>query len=247
MDGMSIEMIILEIICGIVVPIIVVLLQQYIAKRDIKNKNKELGYWLMKWKTDYGFVDSIFLLYIRLAIVFVFIYIVKGVFKILNVWQNCFVLYGILYFIIGTIIVCFTCMNAKTKVEMWTDRKQKWKLVILLYLIYSIPLFYETSAIIIALFTVLLFGWACCVVECCDVAYIIDKSYADIYVKNSEAIKYIEAGNIKKQGEWIIVNKCVDEMIQEIRIRESDIARIDYYGEPIIRVNKRKLSDLFKR
>ena len=93
----------------------------------------------------------------------------------------------------------------------------------------------------------LLFGWACCVVECCDVAYIIDKSYADIYVKNSEAIKYIEAGNIKKQGEWIIVNKCVDEMIQEIRIRESDIARIDYYGEPIIRVNKRKLSDLFKR
>ena len=68
-----------------------------------------------------------------------------------------------------------------------------------------------------------------------------DNRYADIYVKGSEKAAVAEAGSIKKQGEWIIVKRYVNGYEEELRIRESDIVRIDYYGDPLIWPDKHRL------
>lgn len=75
----------------------------------------------------------------------------------------------------------------------------------------------------------------------CDVVFILDNRYADIYVKGSERARFAEAGSIKKLGEWIIVNRYANGYDEEIRIKESDIVRIDYYGRQMLMVEKRKL------
>lgn len=241
------------IINGVIVSLITVIGERLIRNKDIKNKNKELGYWLIKWRREYGFLEMTLSLYVRFALVFVCCYLLKAVNIFLNVlgilvvWKIESVVYGGLYYLIGIIFIVVSHNKFKNKVEMWTNGKCKKKLVVSLYFIFSIPLFYETSAMIIILFGVLLCGWCCCLFEYCDWAYVLDKSYADIYVKGSEIIKSVEAGNIKKQGEWIIVNKNIDEIVREIRIKECEIVRIDYYGDPIIRIENKKVSSLFSK
>ena len=67
---------------------------------------------------------------------------------------------------------------------------------------------------------------------------ILDNRYADIYIKDNEKAEQAAAGTIKKQGDWIIVRRYIHEYEEEIRIKEEDIVRIDYYGEPIIFIRK---------
>ena len=42
-----------------------------------------------------------------------------------------------------------------------------------------------------------------------------------------------------KHGDWIIVNRYINGLNEEIRIKEGDIVRIDYYGDPRIIVDKK--------
>ncbi len=152
---------------------------------------------------------------------------------------------GILYFLINGLVIFLNCRSVKGKVEFWKSGKCKVALTITLYLIYGIPFFLELygkyAVIAEIMFGVLLFVWAVCLFRYCDVAFILDNRYADIYVKGSESAQFAEAGSIKKQGEWIIVNRYVNGYDEEIRIRESNIVRIDYYGGPMIWLEKRKL------
>lgn len=97
------------------------------------------------------------------------------------------------------------------------------------------------ASIVEIIFGILLFVWVICLFNYCDIAFILDNRYADIYVKGSERAQFAEAGSIKKHGEWIIVNRYVNGYDEEIRIKESDIVRIDYYGGPMIMVERRKL------
>ena len=134
--------------------------------------------------------------------------------------------------------------------ELWKDGEKKRLLIITLYMIYGIPFFLELYGkctwIIEAIFCVLLSIWAICLFNFYEVAFILDNRYADIYVKGSEQAQFAAAGSIKKQGEWIIVNRYINEYDEEIRIKESDIVRIDYYGGPIIIVEKSKWLKRYK-
>ena len=103
---------------------------------------------------------------------------------------------------------------------------------------FFINLYGDFSIIISIVFTVLLLLWVHCLFKYCDVAFILDKSYADIYIKGSETIYSVAAGTLKKQGDWIFVTKKLSNHYIELRIREDDIARTDYYGEPIVKVVK---------
>lgn len=89
-----------------------------------------------------------------------------------------------------------------------------------------------------AIYFLALIIWACFLAKYTDMVYILDKSRADIYVNGSEAVKCIYAGSMRKNGNWIYVVRYVGEYYEEIRIKESEIVRIDYYGEPDIIIQK---------
>lgn len=234
-----------EIMYYVVVPIVVVFLGWIKNEHDIKEKNKELGYWMMKCKKLPTFPDIAFKIYKMLAFNLLVMYLVRIIFY---VWQGIlfsYILSGLLYFGVNCLIIFLNCRSAKGKVEFWTGCKCKVALVFALYLIYGLPFFLglygKYTTIVEIMFGILLFVWTVCLFRYCDMAFILDNRYADIYVKGSEKAQFAEAGSIRKQGEWILVNRYVNGYDEEIRIRESDIVRIDYYGGPMVVVEKRRL------
>lgn len=234
-----------EIMYYVVVPIVVVLLGWIKSERDIKEKNKELGYWMMKCRKSFTFPDIALKIYKMMAINLMVMYIVR---VMLYLWKGMifsYIVSGILYFGINGLLTFLNCRSVKSKIEFWENGKAKGILVITLYFIYGIPFFFKLYgkyvAVVEIVFCVLLSAWVVFLFRFCDVVFILDNRYADIYVKGSESAQFAEAGSIKKYGEWIIVNRYVNGYDEEIRIKESDIVRIDYYGGPMIMVERRKL------
>ena len=105
---------------------------------------------------------------------------------------------GIWYLGINAIITFRNCKSYNSKIEFWQDGKLKRKLVITLYLIYAISLLADVSKkyswIVEGIFIILLMVWIICLLNYCDVAFILDNRYADIYVKGSERAQFAEAG-----------------------------------------------------
>lgn len=66
--------------------------------------------------------------------------------------------------------------------------------------------------------------------------FILDKSYADIYVNGNVVAEGVIAGSMRRQGDWVFVAREIEGSFEEIRIREEKITRIDYYGEPVISI-----------
>ena len=231
-----------EIMYYVVIPIVIVLLGWVKNERDLKEKNKELGYWMLKCRKIPTFPDIIIKIYKMMAINLLITLVAK---KMLCYWKGVvfsYIICGIWYLGINAIITFRNCKSYNSKIEFWQDGKLKRKLVITLYLIYAISLLADVSKKYSWIVEgILLMVWIICLLNYCDVAFILDNRYADIYVKGSERAQFAEAGSIRKHGEWIIVNRYVNGYDEEIRIKESDIVRIDYYGEPMITVEKRNL------
>lgn len=234
-----------EIVHYVVVPIAIVLLGWVKNERDLKEKNKELGYWMLKCRKLPTFPNIATKIYKMMATNLLVAYMVEA---ILCFWKGMtfsYIFSGIWYFGINALFVFWNCRSANGKIEFWKNGKAKGVLIFTLYLIYGIPFFSgwygKYNSIVRIIFCILIFVWAICLFNYCDVAFILDNRYADIYVKGSECAQFAEAGSIKKYGEWIIVNRYANGYDEEIRIKESDIVRIDYYGGPMIMVEKRKL------
>lgn len=234
-----------EIMYYVVIPIVVVLLGWIKNERDLKEKNKELGYWMLKCRKLITFPDIALKTYKMLATNLIVTFVVEA---ILCFWKGMIVSYiisGIWYFGINALVIFLNCRSVNGKIEFWKNGKAKGVLAITLYFIYSIPFFLglygKYTSTVEIIFSILLLVWVLCLFNYCDVAFILDNRYADIYVKGSESAQFAEAGSIKKHGEWILVNRYVNGYAEEIRIKESDIVRIDYYGGPMIMVEKRKL------
>lgn len=211
----------------VVMPLAIVFLGWAKNEHDTKQKNVELGYWMMKCKRLDGFDNIALCIYKKLAIDFLVMQIVRlGVF----LWKGNLISYivsGVLYFFVGALIIIFTFKNVKTKVEFWKNGKEKRILIILLYLIYGtqfLGLYYEKyTGVAEILFIVEIISWMYFLYKYSDVEFILDNRYADIYVKGSEKAAVAEAGSIKKQGEWIIVKRYVNGYEEELRIRERGL------------------------
>jgi hypothetical protein len=234
-----------DIMYNIIVPIVLILLGWIKNKHDLKEKNKELGYWIMKWKRFPTYVDVLYNIYIRMAISLVIMLVVMLAIYYAKGTTALYVVLGSFYFSINALITFCFYRGIKSKVEFWKNGKQKRLLTITLYIIFEMPFFIQLNNkynfILEVIFSILLFIWALCLHKYCDVAYILDNRYADIYIRGNEKTQSAEAGSIKKYGEWIIVHRYVNGYDEEIRIRESDIVRIDYYGGPMIVLEKQKL------
>ncbi len=245
MEGFLSKLLASDITYYVVVPIAVVLLGWIKSEHDLKEKNKELGYWMMECRRLLTFPDIAIKNYIMMGINMTIMFVVKS---LVCLWKGMifsYIISGSLYFGLNGLVTFLNCRSANSKVEFWKNGKTKRVLVIVLYLLYGIPFFSELYGkyilILVIIFGILLFAWGICLFNYCDVAFILDNKYADIYIKGSERAQFAEAGSIKKRGEWIIVNRYVNGYDEEIRIKESDIVRIDYYGGPMIMVEKRKL------
>ena len=229
----------------VIVPLVVVFLGWIKNKYDIKKKNKELGYWMMKCRKLDTFIDDVMKIYTWLIVNF---YVVQIILLIIHLWNGLlfsFIISAILYLLFGTLICFIVYRKIKNKGEFFTNGKSKKELIVCLYIIYWIPFFiqlYDKYVWLVGfVFSILLFIWICMLFMYCDIVFILDNRYADIYVKGSEKAQFAEAGSLEKRGEWIIVNRCINERQEEIRIKESEIVRIDYYGGPMIFVEKRDL------
>lgn len=229
----------------IIVPLIVVFLGWIKNAYDIKEKNKELGYWIKKYKRLKTFIDISMQVYKWLTFVIIFSMIIRIIVELFKGKLMSYIIGGTIYSIIGIIIVVLVWRKTATKIEFLTNGKSKKILLISLYLIFLFGFFVSgassTYNIFFILFVIMLLIWIFCLYRYSDIAFILDNSFADIYVKGSDKAELVEAGNIEKKGEWIIVRRYINGYDEELRIKESDIVRIDYYGGPFIYVKKIKI------
>lgn len=237
-----------DIMYYVIVPLAVSLLEWIKNGHDIRMKNKELGFWMKKYKIVTTFIDAVMKMYKRLTIIFVLSFIIN---KCISIWFGTFISHivvNILYFSIGSIFVFMTWKESTIKAEFLTNGKQKKILILALYFIFGficlIDVLEKYTFVWEGVFFIMLIVWLIFLVKYSDKAFVLEKPYADIYVKGSEMAEFTEARSITKQGEWIIARRYLHGFEEEIRIKESDIVRIDYYGEPLILVQKSKI---FKR
>lgn len=134
-----------EIMYYVVIPIVIVLLGWVKNERDLKEKNKELGYWMLKCRKIPTFPDIIIKIYKMMAINLLITLVAK---KMLCYWKGVvfsYIICGIWYLGINAIITFRNCKSYNSKIEFWQDGKLKRKLVITLYLIYAISLLADVS------------------------------------------------------------------------------------------------------
>ena len=234
-----------NIMCFVVIPLLVVIMGWIKDKNGIKKKNKELGYWMVKYQRANTFIDDAMKIYKSLAVCFVFVQIIL---LILCLWKGKlfgFIISGIINCLFSALICIIICKKSTNIIEFWTNGKSKRELVLCLFIIYWIPFFIQLYDkymwIVECTFLVLLIIWILMLYMYCDEVFILENKYADIYVIGIEKAQSVEAGGLEKRGEWIIVPRYINQRREEIRIKESDIVRIDYYGGPIISVEKRNL------
>lgn len=230
-----------ELMYYVAIPLIILFLNWIKSVIDIKGKNKELGYWKMKYRKIHTFRDIVMKIYIYMTINLFVMYCLTKVFSLTENRNSIYVFLWSIYIIINTLIVFTVCKSAKTKTEMLSNKKIKIILVIAIYIIFEsafLEYFYTELKIYIDIAVgIALTVWIFFLYKYSDSVYVLDNQYADIYIKGSEKAEFAIAGNMKKKGDWVIVHKYVNGYLEEIRIKEDDIVRIDYYGGPIIIVN----------
>ncbi|MBD5520218.1 MAG: hypothetical protein HDR03_03180 [Lachnospiraceae bacterium] len=227
-----------EIMYYVIVPIILPIFGWIKNWYDIKVKNKKMGYWKIKYRRGYSFYDIAIKTYIYMMINF---FIMQLISYICSFWIDeklSYISFGIIFVVINIIIMFYITKRPQTIIELWTNKRIKQMLLGILCFIFSIGFFMELVtkyqyALLIA-YGVALIVWSILLFKCTDKVFILDKPYADIYVDGAETVKCIYAGSMKKNGGWIYVNRDVEGYDEEIRIKESEIVRIDYYGDPLV-------------
>lgn len=234
-----------EIMYYVVVPVSLPILGWIKNWHDIKVKNRTMGYWKIKYRRSESFYDIALKTYIRMMINIFVVGVIKTLASFWLEKRLTYIICGFICSIVNSVIVICVVKKPKTKIELYTDGRIKQLLLFMLDLIFSIGFwtssFGKYQYIVSLTFGMSLFFLALLLVKCMDMVYILDKSCADIYVNGAETVKCVYAGSIRKNGNWIYVDRYIEDYYEEIRIKESEIVRIDYYGEPLIDVRKLSL------
>ena len=227
-----------EVMYYVIVPIILLLFGWVKSWYDIRMQNKKMGYWKVKIRREPSFYNIAMKLYNYMLLNLLLMEFIQ--LGCSNIWGKfkSILCIGIIYVINNVIIVMYTIRKPRTKIELWTDTKVKYSLLLAICLIFNIIFFVEiipiSWGIVEITYCFSLMVWCYSINKCSDIIYILDKPYANIYIEGAEPVKYINVGSIKKEGSWIYVNRFTNGCYEETRIKESQIVRIDYYGEPII-------------
>ncbi len=228
----------------VIVPITLLILGWIKNWYDIKSKNKKMGYWKIQYRRGNSFYDIARKAYIYMMIN---LFIMQLLIVIISLWHKngrLHIALGLIGIVINIIVTVVTLKHPKTKIELYTDGLNKQFLLMFLCIIFStvffVPLInYKNIALFV--WGIALAGWVFLLFKYVDMIYILDKSCADIYVNGAESVKCIHAGSMRKNGGWIYVERYIGDYLEEIRIKESEIVRIDYYGEPLVTVQRLKI------
>ena len=110
--------------------------------------------------------------------------------------------------------------------------------------IIPLPIVYGSELDFISIWIPLVLGWCSLIYLRADKVITYDVTYANIYICGEEPIKYVMVDDIEKHGSWISIVKYGKYGYQEIKIKESQIERIDYFGDPLLVVENRDMSDV---
>lgn len=226
-----------EIMYYVIVPVCLLLFERINSWYEIKNENRKMGYWKIKIKRAPSFYTIAINLYKLMMINLLIMDIIKYISCFWIKKALSYIIISIIYIIINTLIVVYIAKQPKTKIALLTNQRTKQILMGILWFIFNIVFFLEIipkyKYIIELIVGIALIRWFIFLSKYADTTFILDKSYADIYINGSEAVKGIYAGSMRKKGGWIYIDRNIEGFDEEIRIKESEIIRIDYYGEPI--------------
>lgn len=226
------------IIKNVIVQIFILSLSWIKSSYDFNKMNKDLGYWAIKFRNQRTFVDIASKSYVILGVLLCISMIIEECISLLKGRIISVIFANLFYFIFGGIFINLVIRNKKTKVECLTNGKQKKILLIVPYLIFGIVLNIldnKRYEFIIEIFVILvLLIWDYYIFKYSGNTFILDNRYANIYVRNGKGVIFAEVEKIRRKGKWIIVKRHVNGVEDEIRIREDEIIRIDYFGDPLI-------------
>lgn len=226
-----------DVVYNVAVPIVLSILNWMKNGYDLSKKNKGMGYWKIKYKKGYSFVDIVMNIYRNLIFLLVIVMILRIYLVSLLGKMLAYIITGLLYIILLTVVAYCVFKNPKVKIELWNNGLIKKKLLVVLFILYIIVFFQEfLHGWMELLWSITLIGWIVLVFKNSDMIFILDKSYADIYVNRDVVAKGVIAGSMRRQGDWVFVDREVGGSFEEIRIREEEITRIDYYGNPAISI-----------
>ncbi len=181
------------------------------SRCGLKKKNKDLGYWAIKYKELPSFNGIAMEVYIMLAIILFCSMVID---RSVALWgkNNFSIVIAILFYVFaGAVCIILTIGNKKTKIECLTNGKEKKLLLFLLYTIFGITLClnkYIVFQFLVSIFVIVNVSvWIYYIFKYSHRVMVLDNRYANIYIRNSEMAEFAEAGSIKQQGEWIIVNR----------------------------------------
>ena len=209
---------------------------------DVRTNNKKMGYWKIKFKKRYSFYDVAMKTYKYLAINTFFQIFVRAICSIWIPKMYTGIVVGMSCFCVNAIITLYISKYSLGKIELWDGRGMKrillWSLCFIFSVFFFEELFFGYTYMWLIVFSIVLIVWCIILCICTDVVLVLDKSFADIHVNGAGIVKRVRAGEIEKKGSWIYVNSDFDGYEQEIRIKESEIVRVDYYGESKVIIKK---------
>lgn len=231
----------------IIVPIGIVVLGWIKNEHDIKKKNKELGYWVKEYKVLHNFQDMVVSLYKKLGICGGVTVSIRIILEIYTNKLTSYIFAGGVYILVSAIIINKQWRKTDMRIEFLTEGRAKKILICVLNVIFiygfgAFNLNKKYNNVMELIFSGMLVIWFYFIYKYNDITYVLDNRFADIYIKGNEKVETVEAGTIEKQGDWIRVRRYTNKYEEEIRIKEEEIVRIDYYGEPII-INKKNMRE----
>ena len=226
----------------VVIPVILVVLSWIKQAYDDNKRKKEYGIWIKKYERVKTFVVIMLQQYKILAFIFIVALFIFLFLELLYSRICGYIGLGIFYFG-GSILWVIYLLNSRwLKVEMLDKKKEKKRMIIFLYFIYTISLLLATVdalfEISYVVFIVLHIVWACILLKEYDLAFKIDNQYVDIYTKECDVTECVEVKTIRKKNGWITGEQYKNGEIHNIQIEESEIKKVDYHGEPVVIVER---------
>lgn len=226
-----------DVVYNVAVPIVLLILNWMKNGYDLSKKNRGMGCWKIRYKKGYSFMDIVMNIYKVLVFLLVVVMILRMCMVSLMEKMLAYIITGLIYIILLIVVAYCVSKNSKVKIELWNNGLVKKKLLIVLFILYIIVFFQEfLYGWIELLWCITVIGWIVLVFKNSDMIFILDKSYADIYVNGNVVAEGVIAGSMRRQGDWVFVAREIEGSFEEVRIREEEITRIDYYGEPVISI-----------
>lgn len=135
----------------------------------------------------------------------------------------------------GVIDLIFEIKTVRCRIELLKHKVGKIIVLVLTEVIYFMPIFMLNHADDKA---TLVWGITLCALVLLvpvfsDHILIYSNKYVSVTLNDGTEIKDIQIDKIKVKRKWMVINKIGEN---EIRIRESSVIRINYYGEEYIKV-----------